>query len=404
MESNPNILIYEPDSLISAALKEGFNFLGFTHYRVVAPDAPIAQLEALGPDLAILGPSLETETCLKCNNKLEIVDPSLPILTSCDDCFLPGGPASVPFERYHYISPSLDPTEIAKAVEHALEYKARREAVPNFPLLTGKSPQIRNIRQTILKVCGNDFPVLITGETGIGKEVTARSIHFHSPRRKQPLVKINCGLLPDELLESEVFGFQRGAFTGAYKDKPGRLEMADGGTLLIDEIGNLSLSHQVKFLQVIEDKGFSRLGATSNKAIDARIIALTNSDLHKKVRESSFRKDLFYRINVVNIEMPPLRARKDDILILAHYFLNKYSFDFKRESLEIPDEVANLFLVYRWPGNVRELENVVRRAFVLRNFSFVFRDLKLEKVGHEGEHYSLSDNIPPPPWIGMMIR
>lgn len=396
MEENPNILIFESDPLVSAALKEGLNYLGFDLYRVVTPDEPIALLGALGYDLAILGPSLKTGTCLKCNNKLEIIDPRLPILTSCDDFFLPGGElAWDSTKRFHYLSPALEPDEIAKAIEHALRHKAAREVAPDFPLLTGQSPQIKNIRQKIQKVCDNDFTVLITGETGCGKELTARSIHFHSTRRMKPLVKINCGLLPDELMESEVFGFQRGAFTDAHKDKPGRFEMADGGTLFIDEIGNLSIPLQVKFLQAIEDKGFSRLGSTEDKIIDARVIAVTSSDLHKKVREGTFRKDLFYRINVVNIEVPPLRERKDDILLLVHCFLNKYSLDFKRELLEIPDEVANLFLAYRWPGNVRELENVIRRAVALRDFNFVFKDLKLKKAGHEGEHYSLSDDSPP---------
>jgi len=254
----------------------------------------------------------------------------------------------------------------------------RGNGISEFPLIVGQSEKIREVRQKIRNVGGKNITVLITGETGTGKELVARFIHYHSPRREGPLVKISCGALPDDLLESEIFGFQKGAFTGAYRDKPGRLELAQGGTLFIDEIGELSLTLQVKFLQLLEDKAYARLGGVRDELIDIRAVAATNADLPKKVRLGQFRKDLFYRLNVIHIKVPPLRERKEDIGWLTYYFLNKYSFEQKRELLDIPDKISQRFQDYHWAGNVRELENVVRRAVALRDWGFVFKELQMD--------------------------
>jgi two-component system response regulator AtoC len=251
---------------------------------------------------------------------------------------------------------------------------------PDYPVIIGQSEAIRVIKQKIQNVAGRDITVLITGETGTGKELIARSLHYHSSRSQGPLVKITCGALPDELLESEVFGFQKGAFTGAHKNKPGRLELAHNGTLFIDEIGDLSLALQAKFLQVLEDKAFARLGGIYDKFVDTRVVAATNSDLQKRVHDGLFRKDLFYRLNVIHIQAPPLRERKPDIPVLMHYFVDKYCLELKKEALEIPAKILKHLHAYQWPGNVRELENVVRRAVALRDWEFVFKELNLDSV------------------------
>ena len=398
MEADLNIMIIESDPYISEGLKERVNHLGFSRSCNASPGRPIDQLEALNPDLAILGPSLEEQTCLECLHKLKIIDPLMPVLTSCEENCLSEN-STPPFEGVHFLNQDLDPEKIARAIDHALKYRAETESRPDFPSLIGQSPKIKLIRQKIRKVCDKDITVLITGETGTGKELIARSIHYHSRRSSGPLVKVNCGALPDELLESEVFGFQTGAFTGAYKDKPGRLEMADRGTLFVDEIGDLSLSLQVKFLQVLEDKAFSRLGGTKDKIIDARVVAATNADIPKKVREGTFRKDLFYRVNVVTITAPSLRERKADIPLLTHYFLNKYCYEFKKEVLDIPNNISKLFMAYQWPGNVRELENVIRRAIALRDWSFVYEEFDLERLSQEeGQASSLVGQTLPPVW------
>ncbi len=380
MEKNINILIIETDLSTSAGLEEKLNHLGFQLCPLAVPSEPIDLLESLSPDLAILGPSLDKETFFKCIHKLKILDPAMPILIACDDDWLSGGSAFAPFEGLHSLSPDLDPGSISRTIEIALAHKAECELRPDLPVLIGQSREIIRIRQKIQRVADKDITVLITGETGTGKELIARSIHYHSLRNKGPLVKINCGTLPDDLLESEVFGFQKGAFTDAYRDKPGRLEMANDGTLFIDEIGDLSLSLQVKFLQVLEDKAFSRLGGTEDKIIDTRVLAATNMDLWEKVHEGVFRKDLFYRLNVVHIKAPPLRERKDDLHLLSHYFMNLYSFEFKKEPLDIPEKINDLFQAYDWPGNVREFENVIRRAIALGDWDFVFTELNLENM------------------------
>ncbi len=391
MNQDLNILIIDSDTAILAGLEEKVNGLGFGRCCTATPDSPTEQLEALSPDLAILGPSSDTLTCIKCIHKLKIIDLAIPVLTSCDDEYLQEKAISAPFEGLYYLNPDLKPGEISETIENALKHKAESKLRPDFPVIIGQGREIRDIREKIRNVSDKDITVLVTGETGTGKELIARSIHYHSLRSRGPLVKINCGALPDELLESEIFGFQRGAFTGAHKDKPGRLEMANGGTLFVDEIGDLSLSLQVKFLQVLEGREFSRLGGTEDKIIDTRVVAATNSDLWKKVREGTFRKDIFYRLNVMKIKAPSLRSRKDDIPLLIHYFLNKYCFEFKKELLHIPAKIADLFLAYQWPGNVRELENVMRRAIVLRDWNFIYKELDMEKVDREKEHVSSSD-------------
>jgi two-component system response regulator AtoC len=396
MEADLNIMIIESDPYISEGLKERVNHLGFSRSCNASPERPIDQLEALNPDLAILGPSLEEQTCLECLHKLRIIDPFMPVLTSSEENCL-SEISTPPFEGVHFLSQDLGLDEISRVIEQALKHRAETESRPDFPSLIGQSPKTKLVRQKIRKVCDKDITVLINGETGTGKELIARSIHYHSLRSSGPLVKVNCGALPDELLESEVFGFQTGAFTGAYKDKPGRLEMANRGTLFVDEIGDLSLSLQVKFLQVMEDKAFSRLGGTKDKIIDARVVAATNADIPKKVREGTFRKDLFYRVNVVTITAPSLRERKADIPLLTHYFLNKYCYEFKKEVLDIPNNIAKLFMAYQWPGNVRELENVIRRAIALRDWSFVYEEFDLEKLSREEDQASslVGQKLPP---------
>ena len=390
MDPDLNILIIEPDPSIASKLEKRLNNLGITRCCNASHEVSIHQLKFLKPDLTILGPSLDAETCFKCIHKLKILDISAPILTSIDGCFS-DAPVYAPFEGIHYLEPYPEEGMISNSIEAALKYKAEHESL-EYPIIIGHSREIRAVRQKLRNVADKDITVLITGETGTGKELIARSIHYHSQRSRGSLVKVDCTSLPDDLLESEVFGFQKGAFTDAYQDKPGRLELADGGTLFIDEIGNLSQSMQVKFLQIFEDKEFSRLGGTQDRMIDSRIVVATNSDLWKKTRENSFRKDLFYRLSVMNIHVPPLRERKDDIPLLNHYFINKYCYEFKRGLLAIPEKVSNLFMQYHWPGNIRELENIIRRAIALSGWDFAFQEL-IPANPFEAEPLHLKTNV-----------
>ncbi len=405
MNAHLNILIIDTKPLVISRLEEKLKDLGFNKWCHATPDMPIDQLEALNPDFVILGPSQDFETTMKCVHKIKIIGPLIPVLTSYEDICTIISASNAPFDGIHYLKADPNAEDISRTIEEALRHKSESSLKPTFQVLIGQGQEIMAIRQQIQNVADKDITVLITGETGTGKELIARSIHYHSPRSNGPLVKVNCGALPDDLLESEVFGYQRGAFTDAFQDKPGRLEMADGGTLFIDEIGNLSLSLQVKFLQVLEEKTFTRLGGIKDKIIDTRVIAATNVDIQEKVREGTFRKDLFYRLNLVQIKAPPLRERKDDILFLTHYFMNKYSHEFKKEALEVPDNVANLLMEYHWPGNVRELENVIRLAIILKDWSFAFRELNLSDTAFRKENQlPLNAGLPHPDWSEEKVK
>ncbi len=392
MDTDTHILILEPGRTALAGLEEKTRGLGFNPSCMAILDHPMEQIKEMKLDLVILGPSFDSETVLKHVYILKIIDPTIPVLTSREDIVGPRGFPGTPFDGIHYLSVRPTEGEISGIIQSAIKQKAEQKQSLSFQALIGQGPEIKEIRQKIKKVSDKDITVLITGETGTGKELIARAIHYHSLRSKGPLVKINCGALPDDLLESEVFGFQRGAFTDAHKDKPGRLEMAHDGTLFIDEIGNLSLSLQVKFLQVLEDRTFTRLGGTEDKIIDTRVVAATNSDLQKKVREGTFRKDLFYRLNIVHIKAPPLRERKEDILLLVHYYMNKYCYELNKDLLDIPDNIADLFVEHPWPGNVRELENIVRLAIILRDWSFAFKELNAGSSAKAKDNASFSSN------------
>ncbi|MFI4873809.1 MAG: sigma 54-interacting transcriptional regulator [Blastopirellula sp. JB062] len=233
--------------------------------------------------------------------------------------------------------------------------------------LIGDCPAIATLRDTIRRVAESNLPVLVLGENGTGKEVVSQSIHFRSDRRAQPLIAVNCAAVPDTLLESELFGREKGAFTGADETRPGKFELADGGTLFLDEIGDLSLAGQAKLLRVLEDQQIMRVGGTGEIQVDVRIIAATNRDLAQLVREKKFREDLFFRLHVVTIELPPLRERGDDILTLAQHFLHHFALKTGRRTPTLSDAAARRLLTHAWPGNVRELRNTIERVIFLHS-------------------------------------
>ncbi|MEW6186324.1 MAG: sigma-54 dependent transcriptional regulator [Thermodesulfobacteriota bacterium] len=232
--------------------------------------------------------------------------------------------------------------------------------------LIGNSLRLRKVRDLISKVAATKATVLVSGESGTGKEVVARAIHFNSPRKEKPLVSVNCSALTETLLESELFGHEKGAFTGAVAQRKGRFEFADGGTLFLDEVGEMSPSVQVTLLRVLQDREFQRVGGNKTIKVDVRVITATNKDLKEEIRKGHFREDLFYRLNVVHIEVPPLRERKEDIPLLIRYFLERFAREMNKKEVPAlsPESLAAL-MSYDWPGNVRELENMLERAIIL---------------------------------------
>ena len=231
--------------------------------------------------------------------------------------------------------------------------------------IVGKSEKINQLFKLIHDVAPTNTTILIRGENGTGKELIANAIHFNSPNAKRPFIKLNCGVLAENLLESELFGHVKGAFTGAIKDRIGRFELANSGTMFLDEIGDISLNMQVKLLRVLQEGEFERVGGAETIKVDVRIITATNQDLEARISERKFRQDLYYRLNVIPIDVPPLRERKDDIKLLVEYFLEKYQEVHKKKIERIENDAISALDDYDWPGNIRELENYVERAIVL---------------------------------------
>jgi DNA-binding NtrC family response regulator len=296
---------------------------------------------------------------------------------------------------------SLD--HLAQVVNKALEVHALRDENRQlkaelgrryeYDNIVGRSEAMQEIFATIDRVAPSRATVLLAGESGVGKDLIARAIHFHSPRRDRPLVKINCSAIPENLMESELFGYEKGAFTGAAGTKPGKFEQADTGTVFLDEIGDVPAAIQVKLLRILQEREFERLGSNVTRHIDVRVIAATNQDLRAALEQGTFREDLYYRLNVVPINIPPLRERREDIRFMANHFLKKLAPDAGSEVELITDAAMEKLLNYHWPGNVRELENVIERGLILcRGKQLDVDDIKLESAPrsrpqNDGQHF-----------------
>ena len=293
--------------------------------------------------------------------------------------------------REIYILETSSLEKVIKSIEHIQinEYTSMRREIEylrhtqphiyNLDYVVAESPQMKEALSVVKKICSSNVTVLITGETGTGKEVIASTIHFNSPRKKRAFVKVNCASLQETLLESELFGHEKGSFTGAYKRRIGRFEQAHGGTVFLDEIGDMSLSIQAKVLRVIEEKSFERLGGSQTIKVDVRLLVATNKDLKELIRAEQFREDLYYRINVARIYLPPLRERPEDILPLAHFFLKRFNIESNKQIKGFSTKAIKVLLDYHWTGNVRELENVIERAVLMTEGTIInAEDLSLE--------------------------
>jgi transcriptional regulator with GAF, ATPase, and Fis domain len=255
----------------------------------------------------------------------------------------------------------------------------------DFPSIIGQSPQIREVCRLIGLVAQSEATVLIQGESGTGKELVAQAVHFHSRRSARPVIKVNCAALTETLLESELFGHKKGAFTGAIQDRKGRFKLADGGTIILDEIDSLSLPGQAKLLRVLQEKEFEPVGDSTTLRVDVRVVAITNADLTKAIDEGRFREDLFYRLNAFPIRLPPLRERRDDVPLLVRHFLQRYSTSLRKRIVDIDFNALSLMMDYAWPGNVRELENTVEYAVILENEPLLCIGSLPDKLGREAK-------------------
>lgn len=303
------------------------------------------------------------------------VNPKIPVIIFTAYATVETAVEAMKVGAYDYLIKPVDPDMLTLKLQKIIEkqdladenimLREKIDAIYQFDEIVGNSKSMHEVLKMVGSVAASDATVLITGESGTGKELIAQAIHRNSKRRYKPFVAVSIGALPDTLVESELFGYEKGAFTGASHAHMGRFELTDGGTLFLDEVGDMSHKVQVDLLRVLEEKACYRLGGDRKIHTDVRIIAATNKDLKKSIKERTFREDLYYRLNVVGIQLPPLRQRGDDILLLAEYFLKKYCMNMNRKKEGFAPEVIETFLRYKWPGNIRELENAIERAIVV---------------------------------------
>jgi len=363
------ILVVDDDADIRRAFRRNLETDVLKVVEAASGEEAIRQVAVERPDLIIMDIRMGATTGLDTLRKLRSLDPKLMIIMMTAYGTTQTAIEAMKFGAYDYVLKPLDVPKLKALIEQALHSaRAMRQVVSYEPLLSkeeyaegivGKSAPMQQVFKLIGQVAQSDATVLITGDSGTGKELVARAIYHHSKRADQPFLAINCAAIPEQLLESELFGHERGAFTGAHERRIGKFEQCDGGTIFLDEIGDMPLATQAKVLRVLQNGEFQRVGGNQTLKADVRVIAATNRDPEKHVAQKKFREDLYYRLNVVRIHLPALRDRRDDIAVLVDYFLRKTGI--KRVS---PDVLA-ILQKHDWPGNVRELENAIARAIVV---------------------------------------
>jgi DNA-binding NtrC family response regulator len=358
------------DSLVHWFEKDGYRTGSAENAREA-----LVKLEAEPWDAVLLDIKMPGMDGLELQRRIREVDPELPIIMITAFASVDSAVQALKEGAFDYVTKPVDPDALSHLVQRAVERRRlRRENVKlreNVEQLTtpttiiGASGPMSKVLEMVRSVAETDATVLLRGESGTGKELIAQTIHANSRRRYFPIVPVNCGSVPESLLESELFGHEKGAFTGAQFRRKGKLEMADGGTLFLDEVGTIGPAMQVNLLRVLETKEFTRLGGTKPVRVDFRVICATNQDLEQQVREGSFREDLYFRLNVVSIALPPLRERREDIPLLAQHLLTKYAQEMNRAFTGFEPAAMDLLVRHDWPGNVRELANAVERALVV---------------------------------------
>ncbi|MBN1283736.1 MAG: sigma-54-dependent Fis family transcriptional regulator [Proteobacteria bacterium] len=370
------ILVVDDEAAIRKALER---FLTGLKYQVLTAkdgDEALAVVEKEAVDLALVDLVMPRLDGVEFIRRLKKAQPACVAIVLTGFGTITSAVEAMKAGAYHYLTKPFELDDIAALISTALEHRQLKEENRllkrqlheryRFENIVGHGDAMAQVYDLIEKVAETDSTVLITGESGTGKELVARAIHYNSPRRDKPLVVVNCAAIPEELLESELFGHVKGAFTGAVAMHAGRFDAADGGTIFLDEIGDMSLKLQVKVLRVLQEQRFEPVGSTSTHEVDVRIIAATNQDLECAVRERRFREDLFYRLNVIPIHIPPLRERREDIPLLVEHFIHKYAKEGAGKVQGISGEALDALMSWPWKGNVRELENLIERMVVLK--------------------------------------
>ncbi len=375
-----NVLVVEADGSLSQFLKDNFRAEDYSVCTIKKPDVALGFIRRNNPNVVIADLNIPDIEDIEFVRAITTASPSTSVIVIPHDGSVKKAMEALNGGAFSYIKKPFNKVEVLVTIEKAFEVseltaenlRLKRNISQKFidPIL-GNSEKIAHVRSIISKVADTDSTVLILGESGTGKEVVARALHFGSNRASAPFVPINCGAIPEDLLESELFGHEKGAFTGAIATKIGRFEAANGGTVFLDEVGDMSPGLQVKILRVLQEKEFERVGGRKTIKVDIRVIAATNQDLKRAIKEKKFREDLYYRLNVIPIEMPPLRERKEDIPVFVKHFLKTISKAKKKDVTTISPDAMRLLEEYEWPGNVREMENVIERIVVLKEMGRV---------------------------------
>ncbi len=369
------ILVADDDASIRSLLKQLLSDEGYSVVEATTGTEVVEKVKDTNPDLVIMDVRMPELDGIEALSKLKVSSPKTSVLIMTAFGSSNNAIRAMELGAFDYITKPFELDKISHTVKRVIEYRdltsevqVLRDEISSLvqtERIVGNSPAMQEVYKTVGKVAKADATVLITGESGTGKELVAEALHYNSNRRSGPIVKVSCAALPETLLEAELFGHEKGSFTGAMTQRRGRFEMADKGTIFLDEIGEMSLPMQTKLLRVLQERKIERVGSSLPIKVDIRIICATNKDLQRQVEQQKFRDDLFYRLNVINIHMPPLRDRKEDIPALVEHFLAKHRYSATAQPAAISEEALKRLMEYDWPGNVRELENVVERAVVL---------------------------------------
>jgi len=376
---NCRILVVDDEKIARDNLEHVLRREGYEVASAASGQQALRLIGAQEFDIVLTDLKMERIDGMEVLEKTKARHPEIEVIIVTGYATIPSAIEAVKKGAFHYVAKPYNLDEVRSAVAKALERKRLRDetrqiragAKENIPFLIGKSGKVQEIISLIKQVAPTDSNVLITGESGTGKELVARLIHYYSRRAKGPFTAINCGAFTEELLANELFGHEKDAFTGATSTKAGLLETAAGGTVFLDEIGDMPSAMQIKMMRVLQQREVIRVGGTKAVPLDVRFVAATNKDLKRSAEEGSFRQDLYYRLNVVPVRMPPLAERKEDIPLLACYFLDRYAAAAGKAITDISDEARELLVAYDYPGNVRELENIIERAVALENDSVI---------------------------------
>ena len=387
MGEKPRVLIVDDDSAVCGMLRTFLGARGYHAITAATADEALRRFHGDHPDAVLLDIVIPgSMDGLGTLAALKKIDPNVPVIAISGQGHANTVVQAMKLGAYDFVCKPFEDHEIEMLLASTMkqrqlsrEVATLREQVKEqsrYTMLFGGGEHMAEVRDLIERVADTDVTVLIRGESGTGKEIVAHALHERSVRHDKPFVKVNCAALPTELLESELFGFEKGAFTGAIQQKPGKFEHANEGTIFLDEIGDMSVPLQAKLLQMLQDGEFSRLGGKNDVQVDVRVITATNRDLETAVASGEFREDLYFRLNVVAISLPPLRERREEVPLLAEHFLKKYAVQYNKPPVEISPELSRHFMEYNWPGNVRELENMIKRMVVLGSETPILTELR----------------------------